>query len=83
MVMTPMAAEGMHIQHLVHGLVAADPGDMADSICRLLEDDDLWIDLSREGRGLVHDRFGIDNVRQLVAAALIEAARVKGMSWAS
>lgn len=83
MVMTPMAAEGMHIQHLEHGLIADNAEEMAAHVCRLLSDDELWLKLSAQGRRLVRDRFGVDAARGLVETAVAEASRIKGAAWAS
>jgi GT2 family glycosyltransferase len=82
MVMTPIASEGMHIEHGVHALVSADPHQFAEHVVTLLTDDDLWRRLSRAGQQLVHDRFGVEATRAMVEQALASGDRAKEMTWA-
>ena len=82
MVMTSMASEGMHIEHGIHALVADDALGFAANILSLLNDDDLWLDISRNGQQLIHDRFGVEATRSLVAQALEAGKMAKDSSWA-
>jgi len=70
MSMTTIAAEGMHIESGVHAMVADRPQAMAEQICQLLEDDGLWLELSINGRKLIHERFGVGKVAEMLSAAL-------------
>ena len=81
MVMTSIASEGMHIEHGVHALVADDPQDFADHIADLVTNDDLWRTLSHNGEQLIHDRFGVDATRAMVADALAAGDRAREMAW--
>ena len=81
MCMTPIAAEGMYVQHGVHALVAIDSEGFANEVVRLLEDDELWTQLSQAGRQLIHDNFGVEATRDLIAQALSAANSPKAMSW--
>ena len=81
MVMTPIASEGMHIQHGVHALVAEEPKEFAQHVVTLLTDNDMWRRLSTAGQRQIHDHFGIEATRAMVAEALITGARAREHAW--
>jgi len=58
MVMTTIAAEGMHVEDGVQSMVADDPDGFADRIVVLMEHDALWAAVSARGRELISERFG-------------------------
>jgi GT2 family glycosyltransferase len=70
MSMTTIAAEGMHIDDGIHAMVADRSELMAQQICQLLEDDELWRALSARGRELINERFGVARARELLVQAL-------------
>jgi O-antigen biosynthesis protein len=70
MAMTTIAAEGMHITDRVEGMVADDPAAMADAICALIVDDELWARVSAAGRVLIDQRFGVSAARASIIATL-------------
>ena len=69
---TPVAMEGMYIEHEVSGWIAEDPRALADGVVALLRDDDLWSRISRAGRdhidGLLGERGFESQVREALAA---------------
>ncbi len=54
---TALGAEGIGGTSGEHYLIADTPADLADSICRLLEDDSLCARLGRAGRRLIEARY--------------------------
>ena len=75
MAMTSIAAEGMHIQDGVTGMVSDDPAGLADRIVQLMADDDLWRRLSARGRELISERFGPRAAQAAILGVLREARR--------
>jgi glycosyltransferase involved in cell wall biosynthesis len=53
----PDGAAGLEVVSGEHLLVAADPGRLHSALQRILRDDDLWRELSRNGRDLVRRRY--------------------------
>lgn len=60
-VMTPVGAEGMGVVEGETGFVAAGAGDFALALKRLLDDDVLWAEVSKEARAHVDIRLGEDS----------------------
>lgn len=58
MVSTTVGCEGIDAVHGEHLLVADDPGEFADAVLALLEDQELGARLGQAGRVLVEDRYG-------------------------
>jgi glycosyltransferase involved in cell wall biosynthesis len=56
-VSTSIGAEGIDAVHERHLLLADDPSEFADGVCRLLDAPDLALRLGREGRALVEARY--------------------------
>jgi O-antigen biosynthesis protein len=69
-VMTTVAAEGMHITSEVHGLIADDADAFAHAVARVLQDDALWVAMAAQGQSLITERFSTAAVRPLIRAAL-------------
>jgi len=59
-VVTPIAAEGMHLTDGVDALIAANAADFAASIWRLYGDEALWLQLSDAGIANVRQYFSPD-----------------------
>lgn len=57
-VMTPLAAEGMHVEHGRTGLIAGTAEEFAAGVVRLHREQDLWDRLSSESRTHVDEVFG-------------------------
>jgi glycosyltransferase involved in cell wall biosynthesis len=53
----PDGAAGVDVISGEHLLVAADPDRLLSALQRILRDDDLWRQLSRNGRDLVRRRY--------------------------
>jgi glycosyltransferase involved in cell wall biosynthesis len=53
----PDGAAGLDVVSGEHLLVAADPDRLLSALQRILRDDDLWKELSRNGRDLVRRRY--------------------------
>lgn len=62
-VTTPIGAEGLDLQQGHHALIAADAGDMAAALTRVLTDDDLWLGMAEAGADHVDARHGIETIR--------------------
>jgi glycosyltransferase involved in cell wall biosynthesis len=69
-VMTRLAAEGMHVEDGVHALVADDSAGFAEAIVAILRDDDLRRRLGDAARRHVEERFGTARVRESLAEVL-------------
>ncbi len=65
-VATPVAVEGMHLQHGHDVLVAEDAGGFATEVVRLYGDEALWNRLSANGRENVRRHFSLDAARETV-----------------
>jgi len=70
-VATPIAAEGMDLEHERHVLVAGAPGEFADAVIRLCGDDVLWHHLSEQGRQHIEQRFSPAAVRAQLQSLLL------------
>ena len=57
-VCTTIAAEGMGIVDGVHARVADEPGEFANAVIQLYNDEAAWRRMSDNGRALVRERFG-------------------------
>lgn len=57
-VMTPLAAEGMRVEHGRTGLIAATAEEFAAGVVRLHREQELWDRLSGESRAHVDEMFG-------------------------
>jgi glycosyltransferase involved in cell wall biosynthesis len=57
-VSTSIGTEGLGLRDGKHVLIANDPDTFADAITRLLEDEDLWQRLAREGRAHIEKTHG-------------------------
>jgi len=68
-VTTSIGAEGMGLEDGVHALIADDPREFADRICRLCEDGRLWENIAKNGRLRVESEWG----PSVVEASLFEA----------
>jgi glycosyltransferase involved in cell wall biosynthesis len=71
-VMTSVAAEGMFLQHGIHGLIADEPVQFADEIVRLYQDEELWTAISDAGLRNVEENFSmqtaLDALRSILPA---------------
>ena len=56
-VATSVAAEGMTLQHGKNILIADTPEDIVDSIFKIYSSDQLWLDLSTNGREAFEEKF--------------------------
>ncbi len=65
-VATPMAVEGMHLQHGHDVLVAEDAAGFAAEVVRLYRDEALWNRLGANGRENVRRHFSLDAAREVV-----------------
>jgi glycosyltransferase involved in cell wall biosynthesis len=65
-VTTPVGAEGMSLEHGEHVMVAETSDDFADQVLRLLQDDELWLSLQRQGQKLIADTLSSKVVRRIL-----------------
>jgi glycosyltransferase involved in cell wall biosynthesis len=63
-VTTPVGAEGLDLVQGEHALIAADAGDFAAGITRLLTDDELWHRLADAGAAHAEAQHGIELVER-------------------
>ena len=63
-VTTTIGAEGMDLVHGETALIRDDPESFAADVARLFADDDLWVELVRNGRCHIGDNFGPDAVKR-------------------
>lgn len=73
-VLTTIAAEGMHLRDGVDALVADAPDAFADAILRLSRDESLWLSVSDASVENVRRHFSVDNAREALRHALEGAA---------
>lgn len=71
-VATPVAVEGMHLQHEHDVLVAEDAAGFAAQVVRLYEDEALWNRLGANGRENVRRYFSPDAAREVVRRVFFE-----------
>lgn len=67
---TPTAFEGMRLRHDEHVLIGSTPGEIADHIVVLLDDDELWYRLSKSGQAAVAAQFGSKPARETLQQLL-------------
>jgi len=70
-VSTSIGAEGMGLVGEEMALIADNPDDFADAVCRLYSDSVLWEKLSRQGREYIEQHFGETAVREKLRALLV------------
>jgi glycosyltransferase involved in cell wall biosynthesis len=71
-VSTSVGTEGLNLQDGEHVLVADDPAAFADAVVRLLEDEELWQHLARQGREHIASVHGREAVRARLMHILSE-----------
>ncbi|MCB1633459.1 MAG: glycosyltransferase, partial [Xanthomonadales bacterium] len=69
-VMTSVAAEGMFLEHGVHGLIADEPTALAAEIVRLYQDPELWLQISDAGLQNVADNFSMEAAQRSLRSIL-------------
>jgi len=70
-VSSSIGAEGMGLVGEEMALIADNPDDFADAVCRLYSDSVLWEKLSRQGREYIEQHFGETAVREKLRALLV------------
>jgi glycosyltransferase involved in cell wall biosynthesis len=75
-VSTSIGAEGLNLRAGEHVLIADDPTSFAKAISRLLQDQDLWQNLSQRGRDHITAISGRETVRRRFLE-IISAVRAK------
>lgn len=74
-VLTTIAAEGMHITQDVDGLLADTPEDFAAAVLRAYRDEALWLRLSDAGPENIRAHFSSNLARQALRAAFQNTRR--------
>jgi glycosyltransferase involved in cell wall biosynthesis len=69
-VVTPIAAEGMHLVDGNDALIAATAADFAEAVWRVYRDEGLWMRLSDEGIANVQRHFSPEVALQVLRNAL-------------
>ncbi len=72
-VVTSVAAEGMHLENGINALIADDAAGFAAAILRLYRDSDLWQRLSDAALDNVRDHFSVDRARQTLRQVFAHA----------
>jgi glycosyltransferase involved in cell wall biosynthesis len=72
-VVTSIAAEGMHLVHEQNAMIADDPVSFAQAIDRLLRSKELWERLSSHGRANVREHFSIEAASRQIDRLLSRA----------
>jgi glycosyltransferase involved in cell wall biosynthesis len=73
-VTTPIGAEGLEAVDGRDMMIAEDPADLAERIVRLLEDDELWVRLSRAGQDVAARLFSPAIMRERLEELLAARA---------
>ncbi len=71
-VVTPVAAEGMGLQHEQSAMIAATPVDFADAVIRAYRDQTLWERLSDNGLQLMRSQYSAEQGRERWLAMLTQ-----------
>jgi glycosyltransferase involved in cell wall biosynthesis len=82
-VVTPIAAEGMHLIDGNDALIAATAADFADAVWRLYRDEGLWMRLSDEGIANVQRHFSPEVALQILRKALPANTRTRDVATSS
>jgi len=69
-VVTPVAAEGLHLVDGDSALVAAEPGAFAAAVVRLHEERELWERVAAGGRAVLQRRFSVEAMDATLSAAV-------------
>ncbi len=72
MVVSPIAAEGMNLEHEKDILIAEQPEDVASEILRLYSDQDLWKKLSDAGKHNIDEHFSFATAEAQLRAVLTQ-----------
>lgn len=72
MVVSPIAAEGMNLEHEKDILIAEQPEDVAREILRLYSDQDLWQKLSDAGKHNIDEHFSFTAAEAQLRAVLTQ-----------
>jgi GT2 family glycosyltransferase len=78
-VVTPIAAEGMHLTDGRDALIADDARTFAEAIARVYQDEALWQQLSSAGRANIEAHFSRDQAAQELEKTLELARRASGI----
>ena len=69
-VVTPLAGEGMGLEHERNVLIAESPEEFAAAVVRLYQDEELWQSLSTNGLTFVRENYSFDGATRLFADIL-------------
>jgi glycosyltransferase involved in cell wall biosynthesis len=81
-VVTPVAAEGLHLSDGVDTLIADTPQDFANAVIRLHADEELWRRIVAGGFELLERHFSQQNMEKTLAG-LLELAHNRGVNRAT
>ena len=70
-VTTTIGAEGMGLVNEETALIADDPDNFAQAVCRLYTDSSLWEKLARQGREYIEQHYGETAVREKLQQMLM------------
>ena len=70
LILTPCAAEGLHLQHDVHALVASTAQEICQALNRLAESPDLGHRLAMQAYALASSRFSWDAIQTTLSTEL-------------
>jgi glycosyltransferase involved in cell wall biosynthesis len=81
-VTTPVGAEGMRLEAGRHALIADGAPDFARAVARLIEDDDLWLDMARAALDHVERHFSQNAASQPMRGVLVHRKPSRRDDWA-
>jgi glycosyltransferase involved in cell wall biosynthesis len=67
-VTTTVGAEGIGLTNMENALIADDPRDFADAVCRLYTDAELWNRISSKSMEHIDARFSKASIRRELSA---------------
>jgi len=82
MVLTDIAAEGLHLEDSKHALIANHPEDFAKAIIKLMTDDSLWESISANGKKHIEEKFGVSALNNSLAD-LLDIVKPLESQWLS
>jgi GT2 family glycosyltransferase len=69
-IVTPIAAEGMHLIHEENAMIADNPQSFAEALYRTWSSPELWQRLSESGRANIREHFSVESAARSIDALL-------------
>jgi O-antigen biosynthesis protein len=81
LVTTTVGADGLNLSDGSTALIADSPQEFANCVVRAYDDENLWNELSREGRRLITHDFSADRMREAVCCVVEQARDLRPKSF--